>query len=144
MSRRVHVRTILNLHRLVRRLHKPPKFPLDIRLRDNHIAKLVDGRIGGVVPHGKVAIVDAFAVSARIRRRMRCEPKLPELQIPRLETRQTVLLALVEPKVATRPKQANMTEPLALWNGGQSRIETEDVETYVNESISVVTDEALQ
>ena len=138
MGRRVYVRAVLDLDRLVRRLHQPPKLPLYIRLRDDHIAKLVDGRIGRVVPRGKVAVVDAFAIPTRIRRRVRCKPKLPELQIPRLETRQTVLLALVEPKVAARPEQADMTEPLALWNGGQSRIETEDVESCASRSAPVL------
>jgi hypothetical protein len=63
---------------------------------------------------------------------MRGPPPSAELKIARLETRETVFLALIKAEIATSAKKTNVAKPLPLWNGGQRGVETKDVKSCGN------------
>ena len=125
MCRRVYIRAILHLDRLGRRLHQPPKFQLDVVLGNHHVPETVGVRVADTCARRRIGAVK----QARLRG-VTQEPQTPELTISRLETRQAVLLALIEPEITARAKQADVTEPLAPRDVRERRVEAEHVEPW--------------
>jgi hypothetical protein len=63
---------------------------------------------------------------------MRAPPPSTELKIARLETRETVFLALIKAEIATSAKKTDVAKPLPFWNSGQRGVETKDVKSFGN------------
>ena len=130
MSRGVHISTILHLYRLRRRLHQPPKLELDIVLGNHHVPKAVRIRVARTRTRRRIGAIQR----ARLRG-VTQEPEAPELAVASLETRQAVLLALVEPEVAARSEEAVVAEPLAARDVREGRVEAEHVESWWPEGV---------
>ena len=86
MGGRMHIGTVLNLHSLLLRRNKPPKFPLYVIFGNNEI--FPDPRLDRVV----LGVVTW---------RMGGEPHTAELSVPSLKARETVFFAFVEPVIAS-------------------------------------------
>jgi hypothetical protein len=94
----MHISTILDLHRFVRRLYEAPKFALDVILCHADITK-----------HVRCGVFFACVV---LFRGMCLEPPSTELAVACLKTGQRMLLPLVKTKIPPSSEYASRAVPL--------------------------------
>jgi|SRR5712671_7188267 len=99
----MHIGTVLNFHRFMRRLYEPPKLALDVILCHTHVTKY--------------SVCDVFRIRIVRFRGMRLKPPPAEFAVACLKARQRVLLALVKTEVPPSTDYASGTKPLPTWHG---------------------------
>lgn len=115
----MYISTILDFHRFIRRLYKAPEFILYVVLGYERISNAIHRRV--------------IKIRGRWGRwRMRGPPSSAKLKVARLETRQAVFLSFIKTKITTSAKEADMAEPLPLWNRGQRGVKAKYVESCDN------------
>lgn len=99
----MHISTVLDLHRFVRRLYEAPELALDVMLCHADVAEHVGRPI--------------LCIYVVLFRGVRLEPPPAEFAVACMKTGQRVLLALVETKIPSSAKYASWAEPLPTRHG---------------------------
>lgn len=94
----MHISTVLDLHRFVRRLYEAPKLALDVILCHTDVTKHVR--------------CEVFFARVVLFRGMRLEPSSTELAVACLKTGQRMLFPLVETKIPSSSEYAGWAVPL--------------------------------